>query len=271
MRVLQWVASAEVSRRGFSTTVRTWSGDIGKTPSRALDGARMDIEASGDGVVRAAFLGAQQEAGWVSVRAGATPLRSIAFRLARWSAVRLTRYCFFIASSVIGETLAAHKNSTNPLWSRTRYGGMGVVPMIVSFLLIIVPSHRGAATALPALSHGRFSPDIREPIAPPRSEQGRLRRSMSLVQNPVFRLSVTATANSRVVSSPAGIDCVSNLSVKGQCSALFASGTRVELTAIPGGAGKFWSWRGACSGTRGPRCVLTLDADKTVSVAGAAP
>jgi hypothetical protein len=63
VRVLQWVASAEVSRRGFSTTVRTWSGDIGKTPSRALDGARMDIEASGDGVVRAAFLGAQQDAG----------------------------------------------------------------------------------------------------------------------------------------------------------------------------------------------------------------
>jgi Divergent InlB B-repeat domain len=54
-----------------------------------------------------------------------------------------------------------------------------------------------------------------------------------------------------VLSNPAGINCGST------CSANFAAGTTVTLTATPAAGQLFSSWSGACAGTQ-PTCTLQL-------------
>ncbi len=60
-----------------------------------------------------------------------------------------------------------------------------------------------------------------------------------------------------VTSSPPGIDCGST------CSALFASGAVVTLTATPASGSTFTGWSGACTGT-GP-CTVTMSAAQSVT------
>jgi len=59
-----------------------------------------------------------------------------------------------------------------------------------------------------------------------------------------------------VTSAPAGISCGPT------CSASFASGTSVTLTANPSGGSTFTGWTGACSGAA--LCSLTLASDTAV-------
>ena len=66
-----------------------------------------------------------------------------------------------------------------------------------------------------------------------------------------FALNVTASGGGSVSSSPAGISCGST------CSANFAAGTAVILTATPAAGQRFTSWSGACAGTQ-PTCALQL-------------
>jgi hypothetical protein len=47
------------------------------------------------------------------------------------------------------------------------------------------------------------------------------------------------------------------------CSAKFAAGTVVNLTATPGPGLNFVNWTGACSGTA-PTCSVTISADTKV-------
>lgn len=49
----------------------------------------------------------------------------------------------------------------------------------------------------------------------------------------------------RITSTPAGIDC------PGACSAVFAMGTKVTLSAAPDGSSVFRGWGGACAGVGG--------------------
>ena len=73
-------------------------------------------------------------------------------------------------------------------------------------------------------------------------------------------LTVTRTGSGSVASSPAGISCGS------ACSASFASGTSVTLTATPAAGSVFTGWSGGgCSGTGG--CALTLTTATTVNAA----
>jgi uncharacterized repeat protein (TIGR01451 family) len=65
------------------------------------------------------------------------------------------------------------------------------------------------------------------------------------------------TGSGMVTSSPAGIDCGAT------CSASFASGTTVTLTATPDAGSTFTGWSGACTGT-GP-CTVTMDQDRAVT------
>jgi len=60
-----------------------------------------------------------------------------------------------------------------------------------------------------------------------------------------------------VSSSPAGIDCGAT------CSAAFASGTSVTLTATAATGSTFAGWSGACSGTGS--CVVTMDQARAVT------
>ncbi len=74
-----------------------------------------------------------------------------------------------------------------------------------------------------------------------------------------FTLSVTkaGTGTGTVSSTPAGISCGAT------CSAPFAQGTSVTLTATPDSGVTFSGWSGACSGTGS--CALTLSSDTPVT------
>ncbi len=75
---------------------------------------------------------------------------------------------------------------------------------------------------------------------------------------PSLAVTLSGTGTGGVVSNPSGINC-------GQtCSASFASGTAVTLTAAPTGTSTFAGWSGACSGVGS--CTVTLT--KTTSVIG---
>jgi hypothetical protein len=62
---------------------------------------------------------------------------------------------------------------------------------------------------------------------------------------PLYPLTVTksGTGSGTVTSAPAGINC------GGTCSASYAAGTSVALTAAPASGTTFTGWNGACSGT----------------------
>ena len=71
------------------------------------------------------------------------------------------------------------------------------------------------------------------------------------------QLTVTSAGSGTgtVTSTPSGINCPTT------CSANFASGTQVTLTATPGTSYTFNGWSGACSGTAG--CTVTLTSAET--------
>ena len=71
------------------------------------------------------------------------------------------------------------------------------------------------------------------------------------------RLTAVAQGKGRITSSPAGIDCDS-----ATCSADFAEGTSVTLTATPGAGYTFEGWGGACTGPG--NCSVSLAADAAV-------
>jgi Tol biopolymer transport system component len=72
-------------------------------------------------------------------------------------------------------------------------------------------------------------------------------------------VSIAGTGSGTVTSSPAGIACPGTT-----CSAQFADGTSVTLTATPGAGSEFVGWSGGgCSSTG--TCQLTLSADTSVT------
>jgi hypothetical protein len=77
---------------------------------------------------------------------------------------------------------------------------------------------------------------------------------------PAFDLAVTrdGTGTGTVTSSPAGIDCGT------VCSASFAPGTAVGLTAAADAGSRFAGWGGACSGTAST-CIVAMTAPQSVT------
>ena len=75
---------------------------------------------------------------------------------------------------------------------------------------------------------------------------------------PILTISKAGTGSGTVSSSPAGINCGSI------CSAAYASGTPVTLTATPAAGSTFTGWTGGgCTGTG--TCVVTMNAATTVT------
>jgi subtilisin family serine protease len=67
----------------------------------------------------------------------------------------------------------------------------------------------------------------------------------------------TGSGSGTVTSSPSGINCGS------ACSAAFAAGSSVTLTATPASNSTFAGWSGACTGTG--TCSVTMSADMSVT------
>jgi len=76
-------------------------------------------------------------------------------------------------------------------------------------------------------------------------------------QSRSLTVSLGGNGTGRVTSNPAGIDC------PGRCSASYAQGTTVTLTATPGATSRFTAFTGTCS-TPNTRCTLTLSAAASV-------
>jgi len=74
----------------------------------------------------------------------------------------------------------------------------------------------------------------------------------------------TGSGSGTITSNPAGISCsIINGSTSGTCSASFASGTNVTLTAAPGSSSSFAGWSGFCSGTG--TCALEVTGARNVT------
>ena len=73
-----------------------------------------------------------------------------------------------------------------------------------------------------------------------------------------YTLSVSIGGSGTVTSSPTGINCGTS------CSASYASGTNVTLTASAASGYTFAGWSGACSGT-GASCTVAMTAARSVT------
>ena len=107
------------------------------------------------------------------------------------------------------------------------------------------------------------------PVADPRNGITKPRINLpaalsALVTGVTYPLTVSkaGAGTGRVASVPAGIDCGAT------CSASFASGLTVMLSATPTGSGIFTGWGGACSGTG--NCSITMSAAQSVTATFAA-
>ena len=90
--------------------------------------------------------------------------------------------------------------------------------------------------------------------------QGNTSLTATLVVNPMpppVSLSVSETGSGSVTSNDGAISCPAT------CSANYANGTQVTLTATPSGGYGFSGWGGACSGTGS--CMVTMTAAESVS------
>jgi phospholipase C len=75
--------------------------------------------------------------------------------------------------------------------------------------------------------------------------------------NVALTVTSAGSGSGTITSTPSGINC------PGTCTANFASGTQVTLTATPGTSFTFDGWSGACTGTAG--CTVTLTSAKTAT------
>jgi uncharacterized repeat protein (TIGR01451 family) len=99
--------------------------------------------------------------------------------------------------------------------------------------------------------------------------------STTLTVNPVvsqFLLTVTdiGTGNGTVTDNFEKINCTTTAGVQsGACSASYANGTPVTLTASPSGNSTFAAWGGACTGSA--NCLLTMTAPQTATASFVPP
>lgn len=123
--------------------------------------------------------------------------------------------------------------------------------------------------ASPPASHTFLSPGTKTLYGYVKDAAGNIAAATTTttITIPVKQLTVTlaGTGEGSINSSPSGIACVSG-SIAG-CSAAFVHNTAVTLIKL-GSNSTFSGWSGACTGTG--NCVVTMDADKSVTATFAA-
>ena len=77
------------------------------------------------------------------------------------------------------------------------------------------------------------------------------------VQNHTLTVSLQGAGSGSITSSPVGINC------GGTCSASYAAGAQVTLTAQPASGSNFVGWSGVCSGTG--NCTVSMDSARSVT------
>jgi uncharacterized repeat protein (TIGR02543 family) len=87
---------------------------------------------------------------------------------------------------------------------------------------------------------------------------GARRATATFSKNIYYMLTVGKTGSGTVTSSPSGINCGTS------CSASYASGTNVTLTASAATGYSFSGWSGACSGTS-MGCTVSMTAARSVT------
>ncbi len=120
-----------------------------------------------------------------------------------------------------------------------------------------IGSSTGDITGTPTTT-GSFSPAVTATDA----KGGSRGTSFTWTINPAspteLTVSLGGSGSGKVTSAPAGISC------PGACSASFAHGTQVTLSANPSPGSKFAGWSGGgCSGTGA--CTLSMSSDTSVS------
>jgi hypothetical protein len=84
------------------------------------------------------------------------------------------------------------------------------------------------------------------------------------IQNFTLTLSPLGNGSGTVTSNPAGVSCtVTNGVGAGACSASFAAGTTVQLTAAATAPNSFGGWSGTCTGTGS--CLVLVSGNATIS------
>src|SRR5688572_23306731 len=82
---------------------------------------------------------------------------------------------------------------------------------------------------------------------------------------PVTLTVAVAQGAGNVTSAPVGIDCGAT------CSAPFAGGTTIQLTATPAAGSVVTGWSGPCAATTGPTCTFALTIGTSVTVSFGRP
>jgi len=84
-------------------------------------------------------------------------------------------------------------------------------------------------------------------------------------ESSLLTVAKTGNGSGSVTSVPAGIDCGNS------CLQVLVPNSVVTLTAVAGAGDSFGGWSGACNGSLGNSCVVTVDTSKVVYAAFSAP
>lgn len=154
-----------------------------------------------------------------------------------------------IADSAIGEVLADRRSDASSDTWQSSQDAPAPLPDVAADLRKIFQDSAQLPSDVPVTADVYVPPDAPPPPPDLSADLMVQQRSLGVAKN--------GSGDGTVRSSPGGIDCGTS------CSANFATGTIVTLTAVPGSSSTFTGWAGACSGTGD--CTVAMSATRSVT------
>lgn len=156
-------------------------------------------------------------------------------------------------------------NSSIPTDTYSSYNGTSMATPHVAGCWAVLKQAKPTATVTEVLAALQSSG---VPIADPRNGVTRSRIDCKAAQDILLPGSSSYNLSVTVGGSGSGLVTSANntISCPSTCSASFASGTSVVLTATPTAGSTFAGWTGACSGVS-PTCAVSMTAAKSVGAA----